>query len=78
MRSPVLFYIGIAIAVIGLAVGVYYLIPGIHHAVLFTLSKAGTVAASDIRPLHAVVGFVIMVIGLIIAFVARPKKAAMA
>ncbi|HLW03876.1 MAG TPA: hypothetical protein VKT82_34835 [Ktedonobacterales bacterium] len=75
MRSPIVFYIAIAIAVIGLAVGVYYLIPGIHHTILFTLSKAGTVAASDIRPLHAVVGFVVMVVGLVLAFMSRPKKA---
>lgn len=75
MRSPIVFYIAIVIAVAGLAVGVYYLIPGMHHVILFTLSKAGTVAASDSRPLHAVAGFVVMVIGLVLAFMSRPRKA---
>jgi hypothetical protein len=75
MRSPIIFYLAIAIAVIGLAVGVYYLIPGIHHVVLFTLSKPGSVAASDSRPLHAVVGLVILVVGAVLAFISRPKKA---
>ena len=75
MRSPIVFYIAIAIAVIGLAVGVYYLIPGMHHVILFTLSKPGTVAASDSRPLHAVAGFVVMVVGLVLAFMSRPRKA---
>lgn len=75
MRSPIVFYVAIAIAVIGLAVGVYYLIPGMHHVILFTLSKPGTVAASDSRPLHAVAGFVVMVVGLVLAFMSRPRKA---
>ncbi len=76
MRSPVVFYVAIAIAVIGLAVGVYYLIPGMHHVILFTFSKPGTVAASDSRPLHALAGFVVMVVGLVLAFMSRPRKAA--
>jgi uncharacterized iron-regulated membrane protein len=75
MRSPIVFYIAIAIAVVGLAVGVYYLIPGMHHVILFTLSKPGAVAASASRPLHAVAGFVVMVVGLVLAFLSRPKKA---
>ncbi len=78
MRSPIVFYIGIALAVIGLAVGVYYLIPGFHHVILFTLSKAGTVAATDSRPLHAVVGFVVLVVGAVVAYMARPQKKAVA
>ena len=75
MRSPIVFYIGIVIAVIGLAVGVYYLIPGIHHVIIFTLGKAGSASASDSRPIHAVVGFVVLIVGALVAFLARPKKA---
>lgn len=75
MRSPLVFYIALAIAVIGLAVGVYYLIPGIHHVIIFTLGKPGTVSASDSRPIHAVVGFVVLILGALLAFISRPKKA---
>jgi len=75
MRSPMMFYVGIALVVIGLAAGVYYFIPGIHHVIIFTFSKAGTVAATDVRPLHAVPGFVLAVIGLVLAFMGRQKKA---
>jgi uncharacterized membrane protein HdeD (DUF308 family) len=73
MRSPIVFYIALAIAVIGLAVGVYYLIPGLSHVLIFSFNK-GT-SKTDIRPLHAVAGFVVLVVGLVLAFFTRPKKA---
>lgn len=73
MRSPILFYIAIAVAVIGLLVGVYYLIPGVSHVLIFSLNKGTT--KTDIRPLHAVAGFVVLVAGLALAFFTRPKKA---
>jgi hypothetical protein len=68
-------YVAFALIAIGVIVGVYYLIPGIHHVILFTFSKPGTVAASAIRPLHAAAGFVVAVLGVVLFFLTRPKKA---
>lgn len=66
-----LMYVGLALVVIGIVVGVYYLIPGFHHYIIFTFSKAGTVAATDSRPLHAVAGFVVAVVGAVLVFLSR-------
>lgn len=68
-------YAAYALIAIGVIVGVYYLIPGFHHIILFTFSKPGTVPAEQIRPLHAAAGFVVAVAGVVLFFLTRPKKA---
>ena len=70
-----LMYVGLALVVIGVIVGVYYLIPGIHHYIIFTFGQAGTDASKSIRPLHAVAGFVVAVVGAVLIFFSRSKKA---
>jgi hypothetical protein len=76
MRSPIVFYLAIALVIIGIAVGVYYLIPGFHHIIIFSLHQGTDTFAA--RPLHAVVGFIVAVVGVVLVFLARPKKAAAA
>ena len=73
-----LMYVGIALVVIGIAVGIYYLIPGFHHIIGFTFSKAGTAAATDSRPLHAVGAFVVAIVGAVLVFLSRRSKKATA
>ena len=67
-KNPALFYGAIAVAVIGILLGVYYLIPGVYHP----LANPPTVAHYK----HAALFFVLGVIGIIAAFVTRPKTAA--
>ena len=67
-KNPALFYGAIAVAVIGILLGVYYLIPGVYHP----LASPPTVAHYK----HAALFFVLGVIGIIAAFATRPKVAA--
>lgn len=70
-----LMYVGLALIVIGIVVGIYYLIPGYHHIIIFTFGSASTAAAKDSRPLHAAVGLVVVIAGAALVFFNRPKKA---
>jgi hypothetical protein len=67
-KNPALFYGAIAVAIIGILLGVYYLIPGVYHP----LASPPTVAHYK----HAALFFVLGVIGIIGAFATRPKEAA--
>ncbi len=67
-KNPALFYGAIAVAIIGILLGVYYLIPGIYHP----LAYPPTIAHYK----HAALFFVLGVIGIITALVTRPKEAA--
>ncbi len=67
-KNPALFYGAIAVAVIGILLGVYYLIPGVYHPL------ANPPAVAHYK--HAALFFVLGVIGIIGAFVTRPKIAA--
>ena len=69
-KSPALFYGAIAVAVIGILLGVFYLIPGVYHPLVFS----GLPTSAHYK--HAALFFVLGVIGVIGAFVTRPKTAA--
>jgi len=65
MKNPVIFYGGIVLAIIGIALGVFFLIPGINHVI----------ADSNMHIKHAILSFGLAAIGIIGALVTRPKAA---
>ena len=65
MKNPLLFYGAIVIAIIGLALGVFFLIPGVNHVLV----------DAAIHPKHALAFFALGVLGVIAALVTRPKSA---
>jgi hypothetical protein len=65
LKNPAIFYGGIVLAIVGIALGVFFLIPGINHII----------ADSSMHPKHAILFFGLAVIGIIGALVARPKAA---
>ena len=67
-KNPALFYGAIAVAVIFLALSVFYIIPGPYHPLTFS----GT--PTDMHPTHAVGFFAIAVVCVIAALVTRPKS----
>ncbi len=60
MKNPVLFYGAILVAVVALALAVYYIIPGIYHPLTTTPPLAS-------HPTHAVAFFILAVICVIAA-----------
>lgn len=74
MRNPLFFYLAIALVVIGIVVGIYYLIPGFHHIIGFSFNGRGATDPNATRPLHAVAGFVVAIIGVVLVPLTRPKK----
>lgn len=67
MKNPALFYGAIAIAVLGVLLGVYYLIPGIYHP----LTLSGSPISAHYK--HAAAFFGIAVICVIAALATRSK-----
>ena len=65
MKNPAIFYGGIVLAIVGIALGVFFLIPGISHVI----------ADSSMHIKHALLFFGLAAIGIIGALVARPKAA---
>ena len=65
MKNPTIFYGGIVLAIVGIALGVFFLIPGINHII--------TDGSMHIK--HAILCFGLAAIGIIGALVARPKAA---
>jgi hypothetical protein len=65
MKNPAIFYGGIVLAIVGIALGVFFLIPGINHVI----------TDSSMHIKHALLCFGLAVIGIIGALVARPKAA---
>ncbi len=65
MKNPAIFYGGIVLAIVGIALGIFFLVPGINHVI----------ASSDTHIKHALLFFGLGVIGIIGALVARPKAA---
>ena len=65
MKNPAIFYGGIVLAIVGIALGIFFLIPGINHII----------ADSSMHIKHAILFFGLAVIGIIGALVARPKAA---
>jgi hypothetical protein len=62
-RNPALFYGAILVAIVGLALGAFFLVPNINHLI----------ADSNMHPKHAIAFFALGVIGIIAALVTRPK-----
>ena len=65
LKNPAIFYGGIVLAIVGIALGIFFLIPGINHVI----------ADSSMHIKHAILFFGLAVIGIIGALVARPKAA---
>jgi hypothetical protein len=63
MRNPALFFGAILVAIIGIALGVFFLIPGVNHII--------TTSGQHIK--HAILFFGLAVIGILTALVTRPK-----
>ena len=67
-KNPALFYGALAVAVIGLILCIWYLVPGVYHPL-----ASGNVMAMHFK--HAAVFGALAVIGVIGALVTRPKAA---
>ncbi len=70
MSKSTMFYGAIVIAVIALALSIYYIIPGVYHP--FTFSGVPT----DGHKTHAIAFFILFVLLVIVALVNRPKSSA--
>ncbi len=75
MNKQTLFYVGIALVVLGVLLGVYYLIPGIYHPAPIHLTHKGH-APNAVHRVYAVSCFLLAAIGGALAFVMRSKPAA--
>jgi hypothetical protein len=64
MKNPAIFYLGILVVIIGVALGVFFLIPNINHII----------ADSQVHIKHAIAFFALAVVGILIALVNRPKS----
>ncbi|HZS77174.1 MAG TPA: hypothetical protein VFA41_11230 [Ktedonobacteraceae bacterium] len=64
MKNPGLFFGGIVVAIIGLALGVFFLVPNVPHII----------ADSNMHLKHAIAFFCLAVVGIIAALVSRPKS----
>ena len=71
MKNPALFYGAIVVAVISLALGVYYAIPGVYHVL-----TSGSHPAMDPQPTHVVLFVVVAIVCVIAALVTRPRSRA--
>ena len=69
MKNPALFYGAIVVAVISLALGVYYAIPGVYHVL-----TSGSHPAMDPQPTHVVLFVVDAIVCVIAALVTRPRS----
>jgi hypothetical protein len=69
MKNPALFFGAIVVAVISLALGVYYAIPGVYHVL-----TTGSHPAMDPQPGHILLFMGIAVVCVIAALVTRPKS----
>ena len=65
MKNPALFFGGIVVAILGIALGIFFLVPGIPHII----------ADSNSHLKHAVACFGLAVLGIIVTLVSRPKAA---
>ena len=69
MKNPAVFYGAIIVAVISLALGVYYAVPGVYH-----VATSGAHPAMDPQPTHIVLFVVLAIICVVAALVTRPKS----
>lgn len=70
MKNPVLFLGAIVVAIIALALGIFYLVPGINHPLTFNGDPTGA------QLKHAIAFFILFVLLIIVALVNRPKSVA--
>ena len=71
MKNPALFYGAIVVAVISLALGIYYAVPGVYHVL-----TSGSHPAMEPQPSHVVLFIVIAVVCIVAALVTRPRSRA--
>ncbi|HLQ30885.1 MAG TPA: hypothetical protein VK140_16745 [Ktedonobacteraceae bacterium] len=69
MNKQLLFFGAIIVAVISLAIGVYYAIPGYHHVATF-----GSHPPNDTQPSHVVLFLGITVVCVVAALITRPRS----
>ncbi|GAC1349951.1 MAG: hypothetical protein NVSMB27_27890 [Ktedonobacteraceae bacterium] len=69
MNRQLLFIGAIIVAVISLAIGVYYAIPGYHHVATF-----GTHPANETQPSHVILFVAIAVVCIVAALITRPRS----
>ena len=65
MKNPALFFGGIAILILGIALGIFFLVPNVNHII----------ADSAVHTKHAIACFGLGILGLLVALVNRPTKA---
>lgn len=65
MKNPALFFGGIVVFLLGIALGIFFLVPGVNHII----------ASSATHVKHAAAFFAIGVLGLVVTLVNRPKGA---
>lgn len=65
MKNPALFFGGIIVAIVFIALGIFFLVPNIPHVI----------ADNAPHTKHAIACFVIAVLGILAALVGRPKAA---
>lgn len=75
MNRQTLFFVALAVIVLGILLGVYYLIPGVYHPML---NPQYSISPLFPHRKYAAVGFGIAVIGIIAAFALRPQKKSVA
>ncbi len=70
MNRQTMFLGAIIAAVICIALGIYYAIPGIYHVLTFSTTHP----PKDIQPTHVALFVILAVICVIAALVTRPKS----
>jgi hypothetical protein len=63
MKNPALFFGGIVVLILGIALGIFFLVPNINHVI--------TTPQTHIK--HAAACFILGILGLIVTLVNRPK-----
>ncbi len=66
LKNPAVFYGAIIVAVVALALAIYYVVPGINHVLV-----SGNPTAMHLK--HVALFGAICVLGIIAALVTRPK-----
>ena len=69
MKSPAIFFGAIVVAIIALALGIYYSLSGFHHVATF-----GSHPADQMQPSHMALFYGLFVVCIIAALVTRPKS----
>ncbi|MEO7021762.1 MAG: hypothetical protein ABI234_16540 [Ktedonobacteraceae bacterium] len=65
MNKSTLFFGGILLCIVGIVLGIFFLIPGIPHII----------TSSAAHSKHAIASFVLAALGIVVALVNRPKAA---